>query len=83
MLGTLLAMLQLLVYSVLARRGTRTTYLVWLAVVAMVALSSGVDHLGSLAGVVVGIDAVLFAVLLVISMYRLREPVAAPAPTAG
>jgi O-antigen/teichoic acid export membrane protein len=82
-LGTLLAMLQLLVYSVLARRGTRTTYLVWLAVVAMVALSSGVDHLGSLAGVVVGIDAVLFAVLLVISMYRLREPVAAPAPTAG
>ena len=28
-LGTLLSMLQLLVYSVLARQGTRSAYLVW------------------------------------------------------
>lgn len=81
-LGTLLAMLQLLVYSVLARRGTRTTYLVWLAVVAMVALSTSVDHLGTLASVVVGVDAVLFAALLMISLWRLRMPVpqATPSP---
>ena len=30
-LGTVLAMLQLLVYSVLARQGTRSMYLVWAA----------------------------------------------------
>ena len=35
-LGTVLAMLQLLVYSVLARQGQRSVYLVWGAVVAVV-----------------------------------------------
>ncbi len=35
-IGTLLSMLQLLVYSVLARQGSRSTYLVWLAVAALV-----------------------------------------------
>ena len=81
-LGTLLAMLQLLVYSVLARRGTRTTYLVWVAVLALVVLSTTVDHLGSLAAVVVAVDAVLFAALLVISLWRLKQPVpeSTPAP---
>lgn len=74
-LGTLLAMLQLLVYSVLARRGTKTTYLVWLAVVAMIVLSATVEELGTLAAVVVSIDAALFVVLLGISWWRLREPV--------
>lgn len=74
-LGTLLAMLQLLVYSVLARRGTRTTYLVWLAVVGLVALSSQVEHLGSLAATVVAVDGALFLALLLISLWRLREPV--------
>lgn len=74
-LGTLLAMLQLLVYSVLARRGTRTTYLIWLAVVAMVVLALTVEHLGTLALVVVSVDAVLFLVLLGISLWRLKEPV--------
>ena len=78
-LGTLLAMLQLLVYSVLARRGTRTTYLVWLAVVALVVLSSQAAHLGSLAAVVVAVDGVLFLALLLISLWRLKEPV----PTEG
>ena len=32
-LGTVLAMLQLLVYSVLARQGQRSVYLVWAALV--------------------------------------------------
>ncbi|MSY84365.1 MAG: polysaccharide biosynthesis protein [Actinobacteria bacterium] len=75
-LGTLLAMLQLLVYSVLARRGTRTTYLVWLAVVALVVLSSQAAHLGSLAAIVVAVDGALFLALLLISLWRLKEPVA-------
>jgi len=76
-LGTLLAMLQLLVYSVLARRGTRTTYLVWLAVVALVVLSSQAAHLGSLVAIVVAVDGVLFLALLLISLWRLKEPVPA------
>ena len=76
-LGTLLAMLQLLVYSVLARRGTKTTYLVWMAVVAMIVLASTVEELGTLAAVVVCIDAALFAALLGISLWRLKEPVPA------
>ena len=77
-LGTLLAMLQLLVYSVLARRGTKTTYLVWLAVLTLVVLSTAVDALGSLAAVVVCVDAALFVALLGISLWRLKEPVPAP-----
>src|SRR3546814_8779913 len=36
-LGTALSMLQLLVYSVLARQGQRSIYLVWAALVALVA----------------------------------------------
>lgn len=76
-LGTLLAMLQLLVYSVLARRGTKTTYLVWMAVIAMIVLASTVEQLGTLAAVVVCIDAALFAALLGISLWRLKEPVPA------
>src|SRR6478735_11889697 len=35
LLGTILAMLQLLVYSVLARRGTRSTYIIWGGVVVL------------------------------------------------
>jgi hypothetical protein len=69
-------MLQLLVYSVLARRGTRTTYLVWLAVAALVVLSSQAAHLGSLAAIVVAVDGALFLALLLISLWRLKEPVA-------
>ena len=37
-LGTVLSMLQLLVYSVLARQGQRSVYLVWAAFVAMIGL---------------------------------------------
>lgn len=78
LLGTLLAMLQLLVYSVLARRGTKTTYLVWAAVAVMVALSAAVQDLGALVGVVIAVDGVLFLALLLISLWRLKEPVPAP-----
>lgn len=78
-LGTALAMLQLLVYSVLARRGQRSVYAVWAAVAVMVA---GGLLAGSLTGLLVLVlvtDAVLFVVLLALSVYRLREPVE-PAP---
>lgn len=73
-LGTLLSMLQLLVYSVLARRGTRSTYLVWVAVIALVAASFWLESLDALLATVTAIDAVLFAILLVLSLWRMRQP---------
>lgn len=72
-LGTLLSMLQLLVYSVLARQGTRSAYLVWVAVVALVVAGLTQDALDGLVGTVVVIDALLFAVLLTLTMWRMRD----------
>jgi len=79
-LGTLLSMLQLLVYSVLARRGTRSTILVWAAVAALLAASLWVDTLGELVATVILIDASLFVTLLALSLWRMRALDRAPAP---
>lgn len=67
-LGTLLAMLQLLVYSVLARQGTRSTFLVWGGVLLLLASSAWIDSLGVLLVTITVIDAALFAVLLAVSL---------------
>jgi O-antigen/teichoic acid export membrane protein len=72
-LGTLLAALQLLVYSVLARRGTRTTYVTWLGVAVLVAAALFTDSVTALAVTVVVVDATLFGVLLGLSLWRLRQ----------
>ncbi len=77
-LGTLLAMLQLLVYAVLARQGRRSVYAPWAALVLVVVLGLACDSLESLLAVVVGVDAVLLGVLLAISLYLARKP--APVP---
>lgn len=71
-LGTLLSMLQLLIYSVLARQGTRSTYVVWLGVVALLACSPWVHTLGGLLVLITVIDAALFVVLLGLSLWRMR-----------
>jgi O-antigen/teichoic acid export membrane protein len=72
-LGTLLAALQLLVYSVLARRGTRTTYVTWLGAVVLVVAAVFADSVTALAVTVAVVDALLFAGLLAISLWRLRH----------
>lgn len=72
-LGTLLSMLQLLVYSVLARQGTRSAYLVWVAVAALVGGGVTLASLDGLLATVVVIDAVLFAVLLALSLWRMNR----------
>nr|WP_221634151.1 polysaccharide biosynthesis protein [Nocardioides luti] len=77
-LGTLLSMLQLLVYSVLARQGTRSTWFVWAAVLALLLASVWVATLGGLLALVVVVDGALFALLLALSLWRMRAP-AAPA----
>lgn len=79
LLGTAMALLQLLVYVVLARQGQRSVYFIWAAVVAVVALGFGlVDSLDELLAVVTVVDLALFALLLGLSAFRMRnDPVAA------
>lgn len=74
-LGTFLSMLQLLVYSVLARQGQRSIYLVWGALIALVLGGLLADHLDSLLTVVMIVDGLLFGALLAVSLYLVRHPV--------
>jgi O-antigen/teichoic acid export membrane protein len=83
MLGTVLALLQLVVYSVLARQGTRSTYLIWIGVIVLVAGCSTADSVSALLITVTLIDAVLLAALLVASVWRMRESGPAPAEAPG
>ena len=74
-LGTVLAMLQLLVYSVLARQGQRSVYLVWAALVALISLGLTVSTVDGLLAVVLTIDLALLAALVFVSLYLLNRPV--------
>jgi O-antigen/teichoic acid export membrane protein len=73
-IGTLLSMLQLLVYSVLARQGTRSTYLVWVAVLALVVAAGWIGTLSALITTVTVIDLALFGLLLALSLWRTKQP---------
>jgi hypothetical protein len=79
-LGTVLSLLQLLIYAVLARQGTRSVYLVWAALVALLVVASQASTLEGLLLTVLTVDSVLFVILLGISLHRLRQPVTADAP---
>ena len=65
-------MLQLLVYSVLARQGKRSVFLVWAAFLTLVGLGLSADSLRGLLTVVLTVDALLLAALLAISLYVTR-----------
>jgi O-antigen/teichoic acid export membrane protein len=79
--GTLLALLQLLVYSVLARQGTASTYLTWGAAVVLVGIALLQDAVNGLLLTVAGVDAVLLVVLLAMSLRHMKHDQApAPAP---
>jgi O-antigen/teichoic acid export membrane protein len=67
-LGTLLAMLQLMIYNIVARQRQRTVLLVWAALAVLVVAANVVDSLPSLLTVVLCIDAALFMVLLLRSL---------------
>ncbi len=79
-LGTALSLLQLLIYAVLARQGTRSVWLVWGALATVLAIGSQLETLYSLLLVVAGVDTVLFLMLLAISLHRLRLPVTGDEP---
>ena len=77
-LGTCMSLLQLLVYSVLARQGKGSMALVWAAFACVVVLASTrASTVGELLGVVLAVDLALLAVLLPISFVKLRERAAA------
>lgn len=77
MLGIVLAMLQLLIYSALARQGRRSVYLVWAAVVTMVGIGLTCSSLRGLLTAVTTVDALLLIALLVVSL-RVLRPAAEP-----
>jgi O-antigen/teichoic acid export membrane protein len=77
LLGTCMSLLQLLVYSVLARQGKGSMALVWVAFASVVVLATRVSTVGELLGVVLAVDLALLAVLLPVSFVKLRERAAA------
>jgi O-antigen/teichoic acid export membrane protein len=82
-LGTVLALLQLVVYSVLARQGTWSTYLIWVGVVAVAIGCSTADSVRSMLTTVTVIDGVLLAALMVVSVWRMREIAGPPVQGPG
>jgi O-antigen/teichoic acid export membrane protein len=72
-LGTALSMLQLLVYSVLARRGQRSIYAVWIALALVVAAGLQLNSLDALLRLVVTIDVALLVLMFVTSLVILRR----------
>lgn len=77
-LGTLLSMLQLLVYSVVARQARRSVYAIWAALVLLAVIGRSAETYTGLLARVVAVDAALFVVLLAVSLVRARSrPVAA------
>ena len=83
-LGTLLAMLQLLVYAVLARQGGRSTALFWVALAALAVAATTISTLNELVVTVAVIDGVVLTALLGYSLWRLsrQQPVAENAEAA-
>ena len=79
-LGTVLAMLQLMIYNIVARQRQRTVVLVWAALVVLVVAAATVDSLNTLLLTVVGIDVALFVVLLVRSLAPSYQRASMPPP---
>ncbi|MBO9520411.1 MAG: oligosaccharide flippase family protein [Nocardioidaceae bacterium] len=72
-LGTLLSMIQLLVYSVVARQARNSIVLLWLGLAVLIGVGLTSSSVTELVGRVIAVDAGLFVVLLGVSLWRLRE----------
>ncbi len=77
LLGTVLALIQLMIYDGVARQHQRTVLVVWAALVVLLCSTPFVDRLSGLLTVVLSVDTLLFAVLVAASLRR-RAPVPAP-----
>ena len=78
-LGTLLAMLQLMVYNVVARQRQRAVFVVWSGLVMLLALGSPMDTVRDLVLIVIAVDALVFSTLLLRAGVRSRNRGTAPA----
>ena len=78
--GTLLSMVQLLVYSALARRQGRAVIMIWTALAVLVVSALAVNTQSALVLVVVAIDGALFLALLGVALSTTRPAAAMPAP---
>jgi O-antigen/teichoic acid export membrane protein len=76
--GTTLAIVQLLVYSALARRQGRAVIVIWTALATLVAVAISVGTADELVVVVVVIDAIVFGVLMAIALLTRPDSQAAP-----
>jgi O-antigen/teichoic acid export membrane protein len=74
LLGTLLAMIQLMIYDVVARQHQRMVFVVWAALATLLCVAPFVDSLRTLLTTVLCVDAALFAVLLLASLRDARTP---------
>ena len=70
-LGSVLSVLQLLVYGVVARQSRWSVYLIWAALVVLVLWAQVASTVGELLNVVTFVDSMLLVVLLGLSMWRL------------
>ena len=77
--GTLLAMIQLLVYSALARRQGRAVLIMWTALAVLVAVALTMSTATSLVLLVVAVDGALFMALFTLAA---TGPSPAALPTA-
>lgn len=83
LLGSLLAILQLLVYAGLAKRGRWTKYLVFVGVLAVVALGLSAQSLFELVITVIAVDALVVGLLLALQIFRGRTGTETFARTIG
>lgn len=77
-LGTLVSMLQLLVYSVLAQQARRSVILLWIALIPLVAAGLSSDSVLQLVTRVLIVDSALLGVLLVLGLRRTRPGTEVP-----
>ncbi|SED02097.1 Membrane protein involved in the export of O-antigen and teichoic acid [Nocardioides exalbidus] len=81
LLGTVLAMLQLQVYAVLARQSRRAVVLLWVALAVVVVVGLQATSVAGLVTSVVVVDVVLLVVLTIASIRMPDEPAPQAQPT--
>lgn len=79
-IGTIWAMIQLLVYNVMAQQDKRAVAVVWAGLVAIVALAPVVETIKFLITAVVVVESLVLLVLLVLALRRTRTHDVAAAP---
>ena len=72
--GTIWALIQLLIYNVVARQNKRAVLVVWAGLLALVALAPAVDAITFLLTAVIAVESVVLLVLVVLGIRRSGVP---------